>query len=1446
MKGIEALFDKGPVVLFKWRNAPGWPVEDVSNNVHNLLGYTSKETTASQFEYGKLIHSEDIVRVTEEVTQYSQAGALDFSHQPYRLITKDGSLIWVKDQTHIIRNDEGLITHYTGYIYDITEQVSSENELRAAKEKLQATIDSIGNLIFVLDESGNYLEFYVSDDTESLFDGPEFLLGKHYSEVMPSEIAVLIEEYLSLTAESGTPQSFEYQLTVRGKVRSFSCKITASTNHRNGTNKYTFVTSDITETKASEKKIKEFYELFSKSNDLLVISDFEGQVEAVNPRWNEIFGYTLSDINEKGLLHFVHPSDKRQVYVALKRIRTDHSDLFKIDCRVIAKNGTFVWLEWVSTLDYDNKKVYSVARDITEIKSDQEKTDALSNGMFHLTQKSQLLNSTLDEFLAEVAKASCDLLEIDRFTYWKIQGDNMSCICCYDRVQNGYITLPQISMVDCPKYFRALKNQRIVSSPDPPSDPRFAELTDSYFNPHEIKSTMDTSIIGDKGPVGVLCAETISHRRYWNSSDEKDLSSISEIIRNAINIDEKNATYAALRRSEQLMSALTDRMPGLVYIKEPDGKHLFANSTTLDFFDMDLKTYQNMTHHDLFDKEFADKLSSDDIYCVNTGETIYNEVKDPQGADEYYEEYKFPIELKGSPPLVGGIVLNTTERIRARQELEASESKYKMLVEFTNAVHWKMDLKSGVFTYMDEKMLELSGYPASEFKTMEDWASKIHPDERESTASTCSLLSSQGKNHELVYRNIKPDGSIIWIRDSISVLNENGKPSHLVGYMIDITEEIKSELRLKASESRFRALVNNIQVGILVQDHESKILLSNPRALELLGLKEEQLLGKSAYDPDWNITRPNGTDFPNEELPVPVAIREKRPVNSVIMGVFRANLDDRVWLQVDANPQISDNGTVGEVICTFVDITKRIAAQEERNESLLNLQLAEQIAEIGYWSYDPVEDLQVWSDQVYRIFEVSKEDYDPKYGGQSYRMSPEDFERLTEAREKAIKDGTSYSLELKFKFNADRYKWVQIICETSNIEGHDQYFSRGTIQDITSKKLVQEKLVEFTKLQSLLMDLSSNYINMPSEKVDQSVNDTLHRLGEFAGIDRAYVFEYSPDFNVSICINSWIRPGIRKIELNKPFTMTGLEEYVQAHLSGNFYQVPDIEQESNEKIKQNYKAYNIKSLISVPMLQDGLCIGFIGFDAVRTKRSFNPREVDLLKLFAELLVNLRQKVRYENSLKAKQLDLEAALSEKDTLFKELHHRIKNNLQLVSSLLYLKLDSVSNPQLSAFINETIARILSISKIHDQLLRIEEVHELDIKNYIEDLTRNIVNTYSKDQALYPLKIKVDHANFHIDDVLLIGLLINESVSNIIKYAYSYEVGGPIEISLTLSTDNSVELTITDFGKGLPFDSLEDATQSHGIQLIKVFAEQLKGTLSLSPIQGTSYQVRFVKRR
>jgi len=130
----DALFARGPVVVFRWRNIEGWPVEFVSTNVEGLTGYPVEEFSSDARPYASLIEPQDLARVTQEVADNSGGTTAWFEHQPYRIRHRDGRTLWVYDYTVILRDEGGAPTHFYGYIMDMTERVANDELIQRQAE----------------------------------------------------------------------------------------------------------------------------------------------------------------------------------------------------------------------------------------------------------------------------------------------------------------------------------------------------------------------------------------------------------------------------------------------------------------------------------------------------------------------------------------------------------------------------------------------------------------------------------------------------------------------------------------------------------------------------------------------------------------------------------------------------------------------------------------------------------------------------------------------------------------------------------------------------------------------------------------------------------------------------------------------------------------------------------------------------------------------------------------------------------------------------------------------------------------------------------------------------------------------------------------------------------------------------------------------------------------
>jgi PAS domain S-box-containing protein len=130
----ELLINSGPLAFFLWERKEGWPVRDASKSVYDLTGYTVEEFLSGKIDYASLIHPEDLERVSQEVATYTNTNKDFWTHQPYRIITKDGKVKWVLDHTVSVKDNEGNIVGYYGYVMDISEFYEKEELFRLLAE----------------------------------------------------------------------------------------------------------------------------------------------------------------------------------------------------------------------------------------------------------------------------------------------------------------------------------------------------------------------------------------------------------------------------------------------------------------------------------------------------------------------------------------------------------------------------------------------------------------------------------------------------------------------------------------------------------------------------------------------------------------------------------------------------------------------------------------------------------------------------------------------------------------------------------------------------------------------------------------------------------------------------------------------------------------------------------------------------------------------------------------------------------------------------------------------------------------------------------------------------------------------------------------------------------------------------------------------------------------
>ena len=201
--------------------------------------------------------------------------------------------------------------------------------------------------------------------------------------------------------------------------------------------------------------------------------------------------------------------------------------------------------------------------------------------------------------------------------------------------------------------------------------------------------------------------------------------------------------------------------------------------------------------------------------------------------------------------------------------------------------------------------------------------------------------------------------------------------------------------------------------------------------------------------------------------------------------------------------------------------------------------------------------------------------------------------------------------------------------------------------------------------------------------------------------------------------------------------------------------------------------------------------------------------------------------------------IQASLQEKEVLLKEIHHRVKNNLQLISSMMRLQSGTIDDPQMLHVFKESQDRVKTMARIHEELYRSKDLARIDFANYVKGLTTNLVRSFGSG---IELTVESNEVYFGIDTAIPCGLIINELVSNCLKYAFQGEQQGEIQIGLRSDGDDRFTLTVRDNGVGFPADVDFQNTNSLGLQLVNTLAKQLRGTIQLDRGSGTTFVIEF----
>ena len=379
-------------------------------------------------------------------------------------------------------------------------------------------------------------------------------------------------------------------------------------------------------------------------------------------------------------------------------------------------------------------------------------------------------------------------------------------------------------------------------------------------------------------------------------------------------------------------------------------------------------------------------------------------------------------------------------------------------IQDTNFIHWQWDLTEDRFSHVSREALSL-GYPLRHWYQPGFFASIIHPGDRDAVITRRAKYLDAWLPYRSQYRVLDAKQNVVWFDDIVFVEADVNNQLSVRGIFIDVTERKRAIDEVRRSESLHRSLFECLGNGFVVQDLNDVIIQCNSAAAKILGVQPGELIGRSSRDPNWKGQLPDGTWIDASQHPSMTTLRTGEAQRDVTFSVQRAD-GERIWLRVNTQPVLDDDGVMQAVMVEFADITSEIVTRRSldaaKQQALLRreqLEVALDAANIGVWTWQPTTNTFACDERCQAILNLPErtaltlQDW-------LQQVHVDDRTRL-ESMLAQMQQGSTRKLECIYRIGDDnqRQRWVQTTGRVPNDDVTPLGIPvSGVVQDVTAAK----------------------------------------------------------------------------------------------------------------------------------------------------------------------------------------------------------------------------------------------------------------------------------------------------------------------------------------------------------------------------------------------------------
>ncbi|MCU0545258.1 MAG: PAS domain S-box protein [Oscillatoriaceae cyanobacterium Prado104] len=784
-----------------------------------------------------------------------------------------------------------------------------------------------------------------------------------------------------------------------------------------------------------------------------------------------------------------------------------------------------------------------------------------------------------------------------------------------------------------------------------------------------------------------------------------------------------------------------------------------------------------------------------------------------------------------------GTDTDITDRKIAEEKLRNSEAELRALFNAVTDVMLVLDAK-GRYLKIAPSAPQLLYKPSQEL--LGKTAAEVFPEAQVNFFLSQIHRTLSTQQTQRVEYSLDIGGKLVWFDSSISPLEGD----RVIWVARDITARKLAEAALQKSEEQFRNLFDDAPIALsLARVGDGRIVKVNEAYRQMLGYSNSELVEMTFID----ITYPEDVAADLVQLEQLVSGRISR--FQMEKRLIHQN-GDLMWVHLTVTPIRDRDGNTLYSMAALQDISdrKRAEAELQRLKERLQFLLASNPAVI--FTAEPVGDCAITyiSDNVRAIVGYSPQECVGDRYFWSNRIHPDDAVQFL-GNLAAVSELENRTCEYRFWHGGGHYRWLRTELKLLADSKGGPIEIIGYAADISDSKSAEIALRQQFEQERLVGAIARRL--RESLQLEQILNTTVAELLQVLLADRTLVYQILPDGCGRVIAEAAAEGCSQLLGTVFAAEVFGPENY-ERYLAGRICAISEREGGGiSPCLTEFMEQIQVTAKLVAPIIQQGQVWGLLIAHQCDRSRNWEEWEINLFQQLAnQLAIAIRQSLLYQQlqaqlcDRKQAEAKLKNSLAEKEILLKEIHHRVKNNLCVVASLLELQSHTVTEPQLAKMFEESQNRLYSMALIHEKLYRSSNLAHIDLGEYLEDLVTNLFHSYNVSGNRVQLQVLAEPIALNIETATPCGLIANELVSNTVKHAFPNGKEGTVSVECYQTGDRKIHLLVKDNGVGFPKDLDFRKTNSMGFQVVCTLTEQLEGTIELNSENGTVFHLIFTE--